>query len=729
MLSVSEVSDGLWDEGDYRLEHVRDQELSGLSVANSGTAIRNRPGLPPAARGVPRMVVAAPPPGGGMQLSVACGGCVISKGVEGTMNTGTDILRRARILAMLAAILCLAAALRLWGIDREPLWFDEAMTARFASMEPAEMMRATARDSSPPLYYLGLRAWTGPFGGDDAPLRAYSTLWSLAGIVLLAGFVLRLGGPGPALAAAALAAVNPLDVFFAQEARMYAQAAAMATASTWVLWEWLRANGGVRRAWLWIAYTALAAAMVFTHYATAAVLVAQGLWATGVLLRRGAWRRLAAYYLAAVVSAVALAPWFVFVGMTSGKLNTGGIAWMPPSPPAHYVNYLWRDFLWGHVAAMQDRWWALGVVLMLLALGAAAFVAATRLREGAPDAARRADLAYCAWLAFSPPLVAAALSAAVVNMYNRERFALYVLAPFLALVSLALMSAAIRRAGRAILVILFAVMAAGTLVQSRAPLRTDWRSFARLWTEAGPPARVVFLPYYEALPASRVLGVRVPGSRADELESDVESLKGREIWTVMTDPDLRNAPPEVRGFAAWLSGLGGRRTLLARPGLAVQAVTVGEFPMPEEFRGRFREWYEPDDIQGRIEGFLDPARFHALESNAKGTAFRWSLPSAWLLLKHVDGATTATIRFTTPPGGGGVRFTAVRTADTTKENATSASCAAAPDGAELDIALPPGTGPVALGWETQAVNPKGAGAASDNRELGIGLEWIGIAAP
>lgn len=33
MLSVSEVSDGLWDEGDYRLEHVRDQELSGLSAA------------------------------------------------------------------------------------------------------------------------------------------------------------------------------------------------------------------------------------------------------------------------------------------------------------------------------------------------------------------------------------------------------------------------------------------------------------------------------------------------------------------------------------------------------------------------------------------------------------------------------------------------------------------------------------------------------------------------
>jgi hypothetical protein len=33
VLSVSEVSNGLWDEGDYRLEHVRDQELSGLSAA------------------------------------------------------------------------------------------------------------------------------------------------------------------------------------------------------------------------------------------------------------------------------------------------------------------------------------------------------------------------------------------------------------------------------------------------------------------------------------------------------------------------------------------------------------------------------------------------------------------------------------------------------------------------------------------------------------------------
>jgi hypothetical protein len=629
---------------------------------------------------------------------------------------------------MLAGVVCVAAALRLWGIGREALWFDEAMSARFAAMAPATMLRTTACDSSPPLYYAVLRAWSGVFGADDAALRACSTAWSLLGIVLLSGFAWRLGGARAALAAAALSSVNPLDVFFAQEARMYAQAGAMATASTWVLWEWLRARSAPARALLWLAYACLAAAMLFTHYATLAVLLAQGAWAIAILLRERRMRALAAYLAAGIASAVGLAPWFIFVGMACGRLNTSAIAWMKPPPTSHYANYLWRDFLWGHASAMQDRWWYAGALLIVAVLAAIALCAVRVARAPGSAAARPVGLAYCAWLAFTPPLFAGILSLATVPMYNRERFALYVLPPFLALASLCLTASALRRAGMALLALLLLVTGTGTLIQARTPLRTDWRAFERLWREAGPPARVVFFPGYEALPASRVLGLRVPGARPDELEMDAASLKGSAIWTVVTDPGLAHASAAEQGYAAWIGGLGGHRALLVRPGIEVHAVTVGEFRLPEEFRGRFRAWYEPDDIKGRIEGFKDPARFHSLEGAAEGKPFRWTKPTAWVVLKQVDGATTATIRFRGAPGAkGDVRFTAVRLEDTAKQHMAMVNVPASPDEAEADISIPAGSGPVALGWEVPPFNPAQDGSSPDARDLGIQVRWIGIA--
>lgn len=69
-------------------------------------------------------------------------------------------------------------------------------------------------DFHPPLYYLTLKAWTGIFGFSEISLRMPSVIFSLVTIY----FVYLLGGP----AAAGLTGLNPLLVYYSQEARMYA---------------------------------------------------------------------------------------------------------------------------------------------------------------------------------------------------------------------------------------------------------------------------------------------------------------------------------------------------------------------------------------------------------------------------------------------------------------------------------------------------------------------------
>jgi hypothetical protein len=125
-------------------------------------------------------------------------------------------------LAALAAILVLAAALRLWQA-RESLWLDELHTAWCALGTPGQVApRAMAGNQSPLFFWLEwllVRA----FGSSELVLRLPSLIAGIALAGALAGLIQRwtrrawLG-----VLAAWLVAVDPLQVFFATEARPYA---------------------------------------------------------------------------------------------------------------------------------------------------------------------------------------------------------------------------------------------------------------------------------------------------------------------------------------------------------------------------------------------------------------------------------------------------------------------------------------------------------------------------
>ena len=133
----------------------------------------------------------------------------------------------------LALVILLGAVLRFYGLDREPLWSDEAATLRYAEM-PQAWLWYDSFDTTPPLYYSLQRIWL-VFGKSEVALRSLPAVIGTATIPLIFMLGRALAGPCTGLASALLLATSALHVQFRQEARTYMLLMAAATLAVWGL--------------------------------------------------------------------------------------------------------------------------------------------------------------------------------------------------------------------------------------------------------------------------------------------------------------------------------------------------------------------------------------------------------------------------------------------------------------------------------------------------------------
>ncbi len=117
-------------------------------------------------------------------------------------------------------ILLAAALLRLPGLGWRSVWLDEGYSVWQAEKSQAAIWLTEGDEGHPPLYYSFLHLWLG-LGRDETMIRLPSALVSLLGVALIGQLGKRVAGEKVGWTAAAFLAVSPLDVWYAQEARMY----------------------------------------------------------------------------------------------------------------------------------------------------------------------------------------------------------------------------------------------------------------------------------------------------------------------------------------------------------------------------------------------------------------------------------------------------------------------------------------------------------------------------
>jgi 4-amino-4-deoxy-L-arabinose transferase-like glycosyltransferase len=214
--------------------------------------------------------------------------------------------RTARLGSVLLLTL-LGFALRFYQLNHVPLRGDEAFTVIHWMREPLAHTLADIATTDPqaPLSYALFRGWALLMGAQENIARLLPALLNVLGIPVMYALGHRLRGWRLGLLAAALWAINPYQLWHAQDARNYAIWAALSPLAVWLA---LRALDRGRRI-DWILYVVAAALAAYIYYLELLIILALNLYV--LLTFRRDRRLLLRWFGAQVVIGLLLAPWYL----------------------------------------------------------------------------------------------------------------------------------------------------------------------------------------------------------------------------------------------------------------------------------------------------------------------------------------------------------------------------------------------------------------------------------
>jgi hypothetical protein len=270
---------------------------------------------------------------------------------------GPGVGKRARDVGLVGAVL-VGAVLRFWGFAAQSFWYDEWLTGEAAAGDLTNLERyVTEQAGIPPTYFGFIWNWARVFGDSDAALRLPSVLVGIGLIVVAYLVAIELGlGRTAARLAAVLVAVNPMLVWYSQEARPYSILAFLGLLSVWAI---LRARESSARRELAI-WTFLAACTIAVHYIGVFLVAAE---VTVLLLtsrRRPAWRDLAVAAVPGLVVLGLLAPFAA--QQFSRRANH---SWIIEFPLSERLGDTVHSVLVGPSVPEGRMWIVVGIVMLI----------------------------------------------------------------------------------------------------------------------------------------------------------------------------------------------------------------------------------------------------------------------------------------------------------------------------------------------------------------------------
>jgi 4-amino-4-deoxy-L-arabinose transferase-like glycosyltransferase len=245
-------------------------------------------------------------------------------------TAGASVRRFAYFPICLLLVFLLAAGLRFYRLDAQSFWNDEGNSARIAERSIQLILEGAAGDIHPPLYYLALHFWRSLVGQSEFALRSLSAVGGIGLVALVYLLGDRLFGRLSGLVAAFLAAINPFQLYYSQEARSYIWVALLGAAAVYVAWRKLENFSQAHDLWS-AGYVLVVTAGLYTHYLFLVVLVSINLVALfyflKYLLRHRAIKPLGRWVALHLVVGLLYLPWapIAFRQLTTWPSSAGGV--------------------------------------------------------------------------------------------------------------------------------------------------------------------------------------------------------------------------------------------------------------------------------------------------------------------------------------------------------------------------------------------------------------------
>lgn len=229
---------------------------------------------------------------------------------------------RTFFLILLLALI--AFALRVFQLDKQSFWYDEAFSVYLSRFDLATITARTAADIQPPFYYYLLNVWMTLTGDSEFAVRFLSLFFGVLTIPLMYVTARRLFNSSTALFATLIATISALYLWYSQEARMYTLITFLGLLSSYAVIRALspsrmESGAGEGRRW-WLVFIIANIAAVYTHYFAFTLLAFQFLFALYVILTSrstpsvvGSTTPLRSTVMAFLAIFIAFLPWVPFM--------------------------------------------------------------------------------------------------------------------------------------------------------------------------------------------------------------------------------------------------------------------------------------------------------------------------------------------------------------------------------------------------------------------------------
>ncbi len=278
-------------------------------------------------------------------------------------NTIQGCLRHDRLTAVaVIAVTGGALALRLAGLDRKSVWFDEALGAEAALLPLGQLLDTVGAERNPPLYFILQHYWL-TLQVTDWWLRVPAAVAGGLGVGVAMLFAREIVGARWGIFAGVMVALSPFAIDLSQEARPYGLFFLCASLSLLCLW-----HGSVRGGRWWLGYVAATVCALYTHNYAVLLLIAEALFVVGLMATRRALDTSGVLSIGAV--ALLFAPW---VAHLAGQVQLVSAGFWIERPPA---SAFWDTLQAFQVYAPLDhgdgtnlllkviRWLVLGLLLL-----------------------------------------------------------------------------------------------------------------------------------------------------------------------------------------------------------------------------------------------------------------------------------------------------------------------------------------------------------------------------
>ncbi len=157
-----------------------------------------------------------------------------------------------------------ALALRLWGLGRQSLWFDETFTVLVARRSWADGIAVLLADGvHPPGFYWLEKIWLGVLPtASEFIVRLPAMIAGVLAVPLLYALGRQTAGARSGMLAALLLALSPFHWWYSQDARMYSILALLAILSTSLYLSLYARRSALRQ----VAFVLVSAVAYVTHY-------------------------------------------------------------------------------------------------------------------------------------------------------------------------------------------------------------------------------------------------------------------------------------------------------------------------------------------------------------------------------------------------------------------------------------------------------------------------------